>query len=148
MELQLKQPFWVSRAATAKCYYPLPLFQQGDVCDWDTILWLQQMSTAERSSSRIYYGKSTSQFVRHTPFQSSEGSKGIFLILLAQTFAESYPEFHHFHSRSFSIWWKSRRGFFSGGRGSCVGWCQQNLSVIPQHQTSSLYSRIVEDYIQ
>lgn len=133
MELQSKQPFWVSRAVTAKYYHPLPIFWQGDVCDWDTMPWLQQIDSqisAERSSSCISWGKSSSLFCQAHSFPfiwrlqrnfSNTPSSDLSRILAS---ISPLPQqvFQHL---------EVQEGLISGGHGSCVGWCQQNLSAIP-----------------
>lgn len=113
-----------------------PLFCRVDACDWYAIPQLWEMTTTNSSRSFISCRKRwvslqlQDSFVRHISFQSSQGSKGIFLILLVHTFAGFELIFHHFHNRSFNIG-HNRRGFFSSGHGSCVHWRQQNSFVIP-----------------
>lgn len=153
MELQPKQPFWVSRTARAKCYPPLPIFQRGDACDWDTNPWLQQVTPAERSSAYIYCGKSSSHFCQAHSFPIIWRLQGIFSNTPSSDLCRILAVLHHFHNRSFSTW-GSRKGFFSHGRGYCVGWCQQNFSVnppIPKQQPLQWICRrfyaVIEDTI-
>lgn len=86
-----------------------PLFCRVDACDWYAIPQLWEMTATNSSRSLISCRKRwvslqlRDSFVRHISFQSSEGSKGIFLILPVHTFAGSELIFHHFHNRPFNI---------------------------------------------